>query len=120
MPSIPWDSVDRVTRQGFTLQVPIQFGTVATPISLVGRDFAAVVQWPGGEATFALASSSLYVVGLASAGLLMLELADEFTADLPVSRAGEVRYEVAETTGGKRLPVIAGTIAVSAGLTAEI
>jgi hypothetical protein len=119
MPKVPWNAVDRTAQQGVTMQMPLQFGTAAAPISLAGRTFEAVVQWPGDEQTFALASSSLYVVGAASAGLLMFELSDEFTAELPVSRAGEVRYEIVETTGGKRLPIAAGTIAVSAGLTAE-
>jgi hypothetical protein len=118
MATLPWNAVTRTTQQGFTLDVPIQFGTTEEPTSLVGRTFEAIVSWPGDSETFALGSSSLYVSGAAADGLLMFKLSDDFTRALPALVDGQITYEIAETTGGIRAPVIAGRINVAPGLTA--
>ncbi len=118
MPTLPWNAVTRTTQQGFTLEVPIQFGTSEAPTSLAGRTFEAIVSWPGNSETFAIGSGSLYVSGAEADGLLMFTLSDTFTLALPALSDGQITYEIAETTGTTRLPVIAGRINVAPGLTA--
>jgi hypothetical protein len=110
MATVNREKVNLTVRQGFTLEAPIQF-----PDSLASRDFEVIVRTPSGDTTYALASPQLYVSGAASAGLLVFKLADTQTDNFPVSRDGEVSYELAETTGADRKLVMAGSITVTQG-----